>query len=59
MAGKESHKHKNRDRTTCFQVAPSMLFLQLMRFSRKRGQISKDRTEVKLSMHVDVPNFHG
>ena len=51
------HWHKDHDRTTCFQTCPQLLFLQIMRFSRKRGQISKDRTEVKLTWSLDIPVF--
>ena len=49
--------HKDRDRTTCFQAPPKILFLQLMRFTKKHGHISKDRTEVTLSLDLNIPTF--
>ena len=51
------HWHKDHDRTVCFQVPPTLLFLQLMRLSRKRGHICKDRTEVQLNQSIDIPIF--
>ena len=51
------HWHKDHDRTVCFQVPPVLLFLQLMRFSRKRGQICKDRMEVQPNLSIYVPLF--
>ncbi|CAE6970070.1 unnamed protein product [Symbiodinium sp. KB8] len=49
--------HQDRDRTTCLQAPPQIMFLQLMRFAKKHGHISKDRTEVRLSMDLHIQAF--